>query len=80
MTAQHTTPGTAMNPPKPPYDYTLDAINETTWRLNAVTEGRPVPGDVATSALIAQSNLAIAGGLLAIADALRGLKPADRNS
>ncbi|WP_327377979.1 hypothetical protein OG393_30875 [Streptomyces sp. NBC_01216] len=60
-----------MNQPQTPYAYTLHAINETAQRLNLITGGRSVPGDVATRALIAQSNLAIAGGLLAIADALR---------
>ncbi|MFC8267785.1 hypothetical protein ACFUIZ_18940 [Streptomyces cinereoruber] len=63
-----------MNPPQTPYDYTLHTINETSQRLNLITGGRPVPGDVATNALIAQSNLAIAGGLLAIADAIRATK------
>lgn len=65
-----------MTGPQTPYNYTLDAINETAQRLNLITGGRPVPGDVATSALIAQSNLSIAGGLLAIADALRANPPA----
>ncbi|MFC8008898.1 hypothetical protein [Streptomyces cinereoruber] len=60
-----------MAAPQVPYDYTLGAINETTERLNSVTGGRPVPDDVATNALLAQSHLAIAAGLLAIADALR---------
>lgn len=69
-----------MTAPQTPYHYTLYTINETAQRLNLVTEGRPVPGDVATAALLAQSNLAIAGGLLAIADALRANPPAPEPS
>ncbi|WP_435969322.1 hypothetical protein [Streptomyces sp. Qhu_M48] len=69
-----------VNPPQTPYDYTLHTINETAGRLNLITSGRPVPGDVATNALIAQSNLAIAGALLAVADALRADRPAPEPS
>ncbi|MFD6968345.1 hypothetical protein [Streptomyces sp. NPDC059949] len=52
-------------------DDAIEMINQTGQRLNTITEGRSVPGDVAVGVLNAQSNLAIACSLLAIADAIR---------
>lgn len=54
-----------------PYEHALHKINETSGRLNLITSGRSVPGDTAASVLNAESNLAIATALLAVADAIR---------
>ncbi|MEV6102630.1 hypothetical protein [Nocardia sp. NPDC051981] len=59
-----------MSEARTPYDYTLQTINETATRLNLITGGRSVAGDVAAAVLTAQSNLAIASALLAVADAV----------
>jgi hypothetical protein len=54
-----------------PYEHTLAEINDISQACNAITSGRSVPGDVAVGILAARSNLAIAAGLLAVADAIR---------
>ncbi|MFB9440016.1 hypothetical protein [Streptomyces showdoensis] len=64
-----------MSDSRTPYAHALHTINETSTRLNLITEGRGVSGEVAASVLTAHSNLAIASALLAVADALRGASP-----
>ncbi|KOU50546.1 hypothetical protein ADK55_18560 [Streptomyces sp. WM4235] len=54
----------------------IDMVNLTSRRLDLITgypdgTSRSVPGDVAAGVLTAQSNLAIATALIAVADAIR---------
>jgi hypothetical protein len=65
-------------------DDAIDMVNQTTKRLDQITRhpngaSRSVPGDVAVGVLTAQSNLAIATALVAVADAIRatalGIQP-----
>lgn len=54
-----------------PYHSALFQIADTTRRLNLITGNRKVSEDIAVGVLNAQSNLAIATSLLAVADAIR---------
>jgi hypothetical protein len=61
--------------PRTPYEHALHKINETSGRLNLITNGRGIPGDIAASVLNAESRLAVAAALLAVADAIRSAQP-----
>jgi hypothetical protein len=60
-----------------PYEYALQAINNsaraiTDLAVNPDGTARDLPSDVTVGVLIAQSNLAIAAALMAIADRPQG--------
>lgn len=60
-----------------PYHAALFQITDTTRRLNLISGNRKVSEDTAVGVLTAQSNLAIAAALLAVADAIRSTQPDD---